>query len=105
MFLFNTVGFSTKSCKKLESMVSTVLRSVVIAAAVLWLFYTLSRYRGIPTVFIIGRNGEVVERVTDMSQLEAKVAQHMKSVSHKKTHPHAQREGRLPESRLPPLAA
>ena len=32
---------------------------------------------GIPTVFIIGRNGEVVERVTDMSQLEAKVAQHM----------------------------
>ena len=37
---------------ELESIVSTVLRSVVIAAAVLWLFYTLSRYRGIPTVFI-----------------------------------------------------
>lgn len=36
----------------LESIVSTVVRTIVIGAVVIWLFYMLSRYRGIPTVMI-----------------------------------------------------
>ena len=32
---------------------------------------------GVPTCFIIGRNGEIVERVEDPTQLEAAVAKHM----------------------------
>ena len=36
----------------LEPVVATVLRSAVIAAALVWLFWTLSKYRGIPTVLI-----------------------------------------------------
>jgi len=35
-----------------ETVVSTLVRSVVIGAAVIWLFWMLSKYRGIPTVMI-----------------------------------------------------
>ena len=37
---------------ELESMAATVIRSAIIVAVVLWLFYMLSKYRGIPTVMI-----------------------------------------------------
>ena len=37
---------------ELESLVATVVRSAIIVAVVLWLFYMLSKYRGIPTVMI-----------------------------------------------------
>jgi len=37
---------------ELESMVATIVRSAIIAAVVIWLFYMLSKYRGIPTVMI-----------------------------------------------------
>ena len=37
---------------ELESIVATLVRTAVIAAAVMWLFWMLSRYRGIPTVMI-----------------------------------------------------
>jgi len=37
---------------ELESLVATVIRSAIIVAVVLWLFYILSKYRGIPTVMI-----------------------------------------------------
>ena len=36
----------------LESIVATVIRTVIIGAVVVWLFYMLSKYRGIPTVMI-----------------------------------------------------
>ena len=36
----------------LESIVATVIRTAIIAAVVIWLFYMLSKYRGIPTVMI-----------------------------------------------------
>jgi len=35
---------------ELDSLVSTVIRTVVIGAVIIWLFYMLSKYRGIPTV-------------------------------------------------------
>lgn len=37
---------------ELESMAATIVRSAIIVAVVLWLFYMLSKYRGIPTVMI-----------------------------------------------------
>jgi len=37
---------------ELDSLVSTVIRTVVIGAVIIWLFYMLSKYRGIPTVMI-----------------------------------------------------
>ena len=36
----------------LDSLVMTIIRSAIIVAVVLWLFYMLSKYRGIPTVMI-----------------------------------------------------
>ncbi|MDR0929760.1 MAG: sugar ABC transporter permease, partial [Oscillospiraceae bacterium] len=37
---------------ELESIWAMIIRSVVISAAVIWLFWTLSGYRGVPTVLI-----------------------------------------------------
>ena len=37
---------------ELDSLVSTVIRTVIIGAVIIWLFYMLSKYRGIPTVMI-----------------------------------------------------
>ena len=37
---------------ELESVVATTVRTAIIVAVVLWLFYMLSKYRGIPTVMI-----------------------------------------------------
>ena len=37
---------------ELESLAASVIRSAIIVAVVLWLFYMLSKYRGIPTVMI-----------------------------------------------------
>ena len=36
----------------LESIAATILRTVLISAAIIWLFWTLSKYRGIPTILI-----------------------------------------------------
>ena len=37
---------------ELDSLVSTVIRTVIIGAVIIWLFYMLSKYRGIPTIMI-----------------------------------------------------
>ena len=36
----------------LESIAATIIRTVLISAAIIWLFWTLSKYRGIPTILI-----------------------------------------------------
>ena len=36
----------------LENIAATIVRTILISAAIIWLFWTLSKYRGIPTILI-----------------------------------------------------
>lgn len=49
--IYNRINRKKKGYE-LESIISTTIRTVIIAVVVIWLFYMLSRYRGIPTVMI-----------------------------------------------------
>lgn len=49
--VFNRINRKRKGYE-LESMIATLLRCAIIAAAMIWLFWMLSQYRGIPTVLI-----------------------------------------------------
>lgn len=49
--IYNRINRKKKGYE-LESILSAAIRTAIIAVVVIWLFYMLSRYRGIPTVMI-----------------------------------------------------
>ena len=52
IYTFLHRAYLRKNGYKLESLVGTVIKTVIICAAIIWLFYKLSSYKGIPTALI-----------------------------------------------------